>query len=257
LFLEVAQDIRPRLRLRDKLMEVEKLALMGQMAAGTAHHLNTPLTAMLLQVEMLRQERKSTEDLAELASIEQRIRFCQVFVQNLLRFAHRAPLKKKPIHLSEVLESVVPLFQPNLRLKRVNLLVELDGLHPCRILGDRAHLEVLFSALVSNAVAAMPAGGSIRLHGTVENGHVGRIHVDDEGVGIPEQLLPRVYEPFFTTKPAGQGTGLGLAIARNIVAEHAGTLQLENRPGGGVRAIVTLPLLEEDAAAASTYEGRG
>lgn len=252
LFLEVAQDIRPRLRLRDKMMEVEKLALMGQMAAGTAHHLNTPLTAMLLQVEMLRQEHKSTEDLAELASIEQRIRFCQVFVQNLLRFAHRAQLKKKPVRLCEVIESVVPLFQPNLRLKRVHLQVELDGLHPCRILGDPAHLEVMFSALVSNAVAAMPAGGSVRLHGEVENGHVGWIYVDDDGVGIPEQLLPRVYEPFFTTKPAGQGTGLGLAIARNIAAEHGGTLRLENRHGGGVRATIKLPLLKEGAAVAAS-----
>ncbi|MFQ5695429.1 MAG: PAS domain S-box protein, partial [Terriglobia bacterium] len=105
LFLEVAQDIRPRLRLRDKLLEVEKLTLMGRMAAGTAHHLNTPLTAMLLQVEMLRQQAKAADDAGELATIESRIRFCQSFVQNLLRFAHRSQQEGKPVLVEEVLEA--------------------------------------------------------------------------------------------------------------------------------------------------------
>lgn len=111
LFVEVAQDIRPRLRMRDKLLELEKLTLMGQMAAGTAHHLNTPLTAMLLRVELLRQQGRDLSHSSELAAIEQRIRFCQVFVQNLLQFARRPQLQQKPILLSEVIEAVVTLFR--------------------------------------------------------------------------------------------------------------------------------------------------
>jgi PAS domain S-box-containing protein len=244
LFLEVAQDIRPRLRMRDKLLEVEKLTLMGQMAAGTAHHLNTPLTAMLLQIEMLRQQAQHLDQSAELASIEQRIRFCQMFVQHLLQFARRPLLQQKPTTLCEVIEAVVTLFRPSLALKRATLKMELDGLRRCRILGDPNHLEALFSALVSNAVDAIPAEGSILIHGNVRAAQA-EVYIDDTGAGIPEALWPRLFEPFFTTKPAGQGTGLGLAIARNIAQVHGGTLRIMNRDMAGVRAIVRLPLLEE------------
>lgn len=246
-FLEVAQDIRPRLRLRDKLLEVEKLALMGQMAAGTAHHLNTPLTAMLLQVEMLRQRVQNSDGGAELSLIENRIRFCQTFVQNLLRFGHRSQMKRKRVSLCEVIEVVVTLLQPNLGLKKASLRNDLDSLRHCCILGDPNRLEVMFSALVNNAVAAIPVGGSIHIHGEAKRDHQSEIYIDDNGGGIPDQLWSQVFEPFFTTKPAGQGTGLGLAIARNIAEEHGGDLRLQNRTGGGVRATVRLPLLDVEA----------
>lgn len=243
-FLEVAQDIRPRLRLREKLLEVEKLTLMGQMAAGTAHHLNTPLTAMLLQVEMLRQQVQDREPRVELASMEQRIRFCQMFVQHLLQFARRPQLQQKPTSLCEVIEAVVTLFRPSLSLKRANLRIDLDGLRHGRLLGDPNHLEALFSALVSNAVDALPAGGSLEIHGSVRDNRQVEVYIDDSGTGIPEGLWSHLFEPFYTTKPAGQGTGLGLVIARNIAEVHGGSLHLENRKPAGVRAIVRLPLLE-------------
>ena len=251
-FLEVAQDIRPRLRLREKFLEVEKLTLMGQMAAGTAHHLNTPLTAMLLQVEMLRQSvpAQNRDQRTELVSIEQRIRFCQMFVQHLLQFARRPLLQQKPTSLWEVIEAVATLFRPSLSLKRADLRIDLDGLHSCRILGDPNHLEALFSALVSNAVDALPAGGSIQIYGEVRDRQA-EICIEDSGTGIREELWSHLFEPFFTTKPAGQGTGLGLAIARNIVEVHGGSLRLENREPAGVRAIVRLPLLDEAGTSAA------
>ena len=248
LFVEVAQDIRPRLRMRDKLLELEKLTLMGQMAAGTAHHLNTPLTAMLLRVELLRQQGRDLSHSSELAAIEQRIRFCQVFVQNLLQFARRPQLQQKPILLSEVIEAVVTLFRPSLNLKRATLRFDCDEIRPCRILGDANHLEAMFSALLSNAVDAIPPGGCIHVHGCVRTDHVAEVHVDDNGPGIANALWPRVFEPFFTTKPAGQGTGLGLAIARNIAEGHKGELLLQNRAEGGMRVTVRLPLLNGAAA---------
>jgi PAS domain S-box-containing protein len=254
LFVEVAQDIRPRLRMRDKLLELEKLTLMGQMAAGTAHHLNTPLTAMLLQVELLRQQARDLSHSSELAAIEQRIRFCQVFVQNLLQFARRPQLQQKPILLSEVIEAVVTLFRPSLNLKRATLRFDCDEIRPCRILGDANHLEAMFSALLSNAVDAIPPGGCIHVHGCVRTDYVAEVHVDDNGPGIASALWPRVFEPFFTTKPAGQGTGLGLAIARNIAEDHKGELHLQNRAAGGMRVTVRLPLLNGAAAASIVQE---
>lgn len=245
LFLEVAQDIRPRIRLRNKLQEVEKLSLVGQMTAGIAHHLNTPLTSMLLQTQMLR-ERLAEADAKELESLEERIRFCQTFVQNLLRFGHRSPIQKKPARICELIGAVVPLLQPQLHLKRATLQVDLDGLGSQQVLADPNHLEVVFSALINNAIGAIPPGGSIRIYGQVGEDRRGQIHIEDSGSGIPDKLLPRLFEPFFTTKPAGQGTGLGLAIARNLVEDHGGTLRLQNHPSGGARATVELPLLAQD-----------
>lgn len=245
LFLEVAQDIRPRLRMRDKLLELEKLTLMGQMATGTAHHLNTPLTAMLLQLQMLRQQARSLEKSPELAVIERQIHFCQAFVQSVLRFARRPQLEQNPTPLGEVIEGVITLLRPTLTLKRANLEVHLDGLRHCRVLGDRNHLEVMFSALVSNAVDAIPPDGRIGIEGSAASDGQVEICIEDDGPGIPDNLWPRLFEPFLTTKPAGQGTGLGLAIARSIAEGHGGTLRLQNRPGRGLRAVVQLPYLEE------------
>lgn len=248
-FLEVAQDIRPRLRMREKALELEKLTLMGQMAAGTAHHLNTPLTAMGLQVEMLRRSKEAPQQDGELASIEERLRFCQAFVRNLLHFARRPQQHQTPTLLSDVLQAVVTLFRPHLNLRKASLRMELDGLEHRRVLADRNHLEAMFSALVSNALDVTPTGGSILIHGGLTDDHLAQIHIDDSGRGISPEAWPHIFEPFFSTKPAGQGTGLGLAIARNIVEEHGGTLGLDNRKDGGVRATIRLPVLEESSGA--------
>jgi len=180
-----------------------------------------------------------------LATIEQRIRFCQVFVQNLLQFARRPLLQQRPTELGEVIEAVVTLFRPSLNLKRATLRTECDVLKSSRIFGDPNHLEAMFSALLSNAVDVIPSGGSIHVHGFVQSGGVAEIMLDDDGPGISEDLWPRIFEPFFTTKPSGKGTGLGLAIARNIAEGHGGSIHLQNRKDGGVRVTVRLPLLRE------------
>jgi len=243
LYLEIAQDIRERLQLRDRLLEVEKFTLMGRMAAGTAHHLNTPLTAMLLQTEMLAQRLRGREEEADLALIEDRIRFCQVFVRDLLCFARVPELPQKPVPLCEVIAAVAGLLRPHVALKMATLEVDLKELQGAQIKGDPNYFGAALSALLINAVDAIPVKGSIRIHGRLDRNGAGEISIDDSGPGIPEDLQRSVFEPFFTTKPAGHGTGLGLPIARNIVERHGGTLQLRNRDGGGARASVWLPLL--------------
>jgi two-component system, NtrC family, sensor histidine kinase AtoS len=242
LYLEIVQDIRERLLLRDKLLEIEKFTLMGRMAAGIAHHLNTPLTAMLLQTEMLAHRLRGREEEDELALIKNRIRFCQVFVRDLLCFARVPELPQKPVPLCDVIGAVASLLRPSVAMKRATLEVDLEELQGAQIKGDPNYFEAAFSALLSNAVDAIPAKGNIRIHGGRDRRGAGEISIEDNGPGIPAELESSVFEPFFTTKPAGQGTGLGLPIARNIVERHGGTLQLRNRDGGGARASLRLPL---------------
>lgn len=246
-YVEIAQDIRERLQMQDKQLEMEKLTLMGRMAAGTAHHLNTPLTAMLLETEMLAARLEGGEEAGDVALIKDRIRYCQVFVRELLCFARVPELQPRPVPLCDIIRAVAHMLLPSLEVKRATFLIELEDLETERTFGDSNHFEAAFSALLSNAVDAIPAKGTIRIHGHVDAGGDGEISIDDNGPGIPPELQAFIFEPFFTTKPAGHGTGLGLPIARNILERHGGTLRLSTREGGGTRATVRVPLLRTPA----------
>ncbi|MBI4459326.1 MAG: PAS domain S-box protein [Acidobacteria bacterium] len=243
-FLEVATDLREKIRLRQKASEIEKLASMGLMAAGTAHTLNTPLAAMLLRLDMLKERLGDHPHREEIKRLEASTRFCQDFVQKLLQFSRRPEAVLKCVEVNELLDSICTFFAPTFSLRGHRL--SCDG--PCpdglRVLGDRNEMEALFAALLMNALDALPReGGTVGLGGRVhENGLA--LYVRDNGCGIPDEQLEHIFEPFFTTKKAGHGTGLGLSIARNIVAEHGGTIRLLNNSTSGVTAWVHLPLCD-------------
>jgi len=247
-FLEVTEDIRERVKLRQTLLEVEKLTSMGRMAAGTAHHLNTPLAAALLRVQMLREQIDRGPLAADLERLEASIRFCKQFVQRLLDFTRRPPLRKQPENLCVTIRSVLSFLAPTVLSKRAAVSVDLDGAEKELVLADRSELEVLFSTLLSNSLDAIAAGGEISISCRRPSPDSIEILIADKGCGIDPADLPKVFEPFFTTKGPGKGTGLGLAIARNIVLEHGGAIRLESRPGQGATAFVELPLHREAAA---------
>ncbi len=241
-FLEVTEDIRERVRLRQTMLEIEKLTSMGKMAAGAAHHLNTPLAAMLLRIQMMRERDGGGPLATDLERLESGVHFCQQFVQRLLAFARRPPAEKQPEDICRTIESIVSFLGPAIQQKRASVALSLAAGEGRRVLADRNLLEVLFSTLLSNALDAIAPGGEIRVSCEAAPEEAVEIRIADNGCGIDESDLPRVFEPFFTTKGPGKGTGLGLAIAHNIVLEHGGSIRLESAARKGATAIVRLPL---------------
>lgn len=237
-FLEATSDIRERVRWREAMLELEKLTSMGKMAAGTAHHLNSPLAALLLRVQLMRERANGDGDLAQL---EDGLKFCRHFVQKLLEFAHMGPVDKTNQDLGATVESVASFFQPVVLSKRAQMVTDTSQAKGSQVFADRNLLETVLLILLSNALDAIPVGGNIQVSCRPTPGSI-EVAVHDDGPGISEANLTHVFEPFFTTKEPGKGTGLGLAIAKNFVAEHGGSIRIESETGHGATAYLDLPL---------------
>ncbi|MGZ4817382.1 MAG: two-component system sensor histidine kinase NtrB [Terriglobales bacterium] len=240
--MEVTHDIRERVRLRQTLLDLEKLTTMGKMAAGTAHHLNTPMASMLLRVQMMRERAHHINGCAaDLEQLENAIGFCQQFVRRLLDFSRKPAPQKQSEEVAPLIEAVLGFMAPSFAAKKVRASAELSAIAGATVLADRNQLETLLLTLLSNALDAVSAGGAIDVRGRMNEGQL-EIEIADNGCGVADTDIGRIFEPFFTTKPPGKGTGLGLAIARNIVAEHGGAISLRPGPNGGAVALVQLPL---------------
>lgn len=258
--LEVSRDIRDRVRLRQRSLEIEKLTTMGKMATGIAHHLNTPLAAMLLRVEMLRGADRNGSFRAELERIENGIHSCQQFVQRLLHFAQRGKGKPQVLNLCESVDSVVSFLELNLRRKNVRVECRMTPSELC-IEADRNEWEALISILLMNACDAVeaktggtstPAGAQedrILIEGRICEDSWVEILVSDDGCGIQAGDLPHVFEPFFTTKGPEQGTGLGLPIARGIVEGAGGKIEIGPRTCGGTQVRILWPRAHSEPVA--------
>jgi PAS domain S-box-containing protein len=237
-YLEATSDISERVRWREAMLELEKLTSMGKMAAGTAHHLNSPLAALLLRVQLMRE--RAGED-GDLARLEEGLKFCRHFVQRLLDFSHLGPVHKENHDLAATVESVAGFFQPVIHSRRATLMTDTLTAAGVQVCADRNLLETVLLILLSNALDAIPPGGEIRMACRPLSLDQVEIAVSDNGAGISPANLVRVFEPFFTTKEPGKGTGLGLAIAKNFVTEHGGSIRLESEPGKGTTAYIHLP----------------
>jgi len=247
-YMEVTSDIRQKVRLRRTLLEVEKLTSMGKMAAGTAHHLNTPLAAMLLRVQMMRERARDNGLGRDLEQFEKSLVQCQQFVRRLLDFSRRPLAQKQREEVPPILEAVAGFLAPSLNARHVELSMDLEQLAGQTMMCDRNQLESLFITLLSNAMDAMPEGGKISVYCRQDAAEQMEMVIADTGSGIAPADLKKLFEPFFTTKPTGKGTGLGLAIAKNIVQEHGGSIRLESTPGCGTSVIIALPMCHRIAA---------
>ena len=240
-----------------QLLQAEKLATMGELASSIAHELNNPLATVSLRVEsLIAQSTGDDPRLRELEIIGKEIERMSNLVSNLLQFSRRSQPQISTVNVRDEIEKTLELIHYHLRKHNITVAREFKPEGPL-IHADRQQLRQLFLNLFTNASDAMPEGGTLTISVTQrpEEKQI-CIEIADTGVGIPPEILPKVLEAFYTTKPEGKGTGLGLAICRRIAQGHGGTLNItsEGGPGNGTRVCITLPFSNGRNTASLTDE---
>ncbi len=232
-------------RTQGQLVQSAKLAAIGEMAASVAHEINNPLMVILGYSGLLRRELEADPPaLDKLAMIEAQTNRAGKILRDLLDFARRREPAPEPLDIQEVLARALDLADSKLTTHRVAVENVYDPAAP-RILGDRDQLLQVFINLLMNAADAMPDGGHLRVCTELRGDDAGRclaVSLRDTGVGMAEEQLSHIFEPFYTTKPEGQGTGLGLSVSLGIITRYGGTIGAESAPGRGTTITVNLPV---------------
>jgi two-component system, NtrC family, sensor kinase len=237
---ELVESYQRVLTLREALARTEQMAALGQMAANMAHQIGTPLNLISGYVQLMIQDaRASGYSLQRLETIQIQIARVVSAVRATMDYARRPGLQRQSIDLSVLVEQVSEISRPALRAANVDLRQTVDNMLP-RIQADPVQLELALLNLVSNALDAMPGGGRLEIAAARQADGV-RLTVSDNGTGIPAEVLPRVFEPWVTTKPAGRGTGLGLSITREVVVSHGGSIGVRSDPERGTVFTIDLP----------------
>ncbi len=231
----------------------ERLAAVGQMAAGIGHEINNPLMnimslASLVEKSVPEQDVQMKDDLKALQNEGER---CARIVQGVLNFARENKPKYEEFDFSELMRETAVIFEHRLRTSNVNLV--LDVQEPLIMQGDSGQLQQVLVNVVINALHASQPGSEIIMRAKKTDGKI-MAEVLDSGNGITDENLARAFSPFFTTKAEGSGTGLGLSVSYGIIRKHGGSIVLENRPEGGVRVEIILPRVnaKEDNAMGET-----
>ncbi len=240
-FLETSCDIRACAQLIRKMQQAEKMSAMGQLAAGVAHQLNTPLGSALLRTQMLEEDIQDPEQREDLQFIQRQLCYGKEIVESLLHFSRPAREIKHTERLNPILHGVLNMIESTVRKNNVRLQHHLRATEIAMVYVGRNELEQVFVNLCDNALDAMPQGGELTMTAHMQQRSVA-IRVHDTGTGIPQARLPRIFEPFYTTKAPGKGTGLGLAICRRIIDEVGGTIEVTSAVGHGTTFTIRLPL---------------
>jgi two-component system NtrC family sensor kinase len=235
------QDVTDRRRLETMMAQSEKLAAVGQLAAGVAHEINNPLTAILANAQMLQRRLPVDDELQESVDLIARAgeRASQV-VRNLLDFARKEEYRLVLTDVNETIQRAIELVQHELSKRAIHLIFEPDPNLP-RLLASRDHLSGVWLNLLLNAIDAIDRDGTIRV-GTRLSAEKLYVTITDSGSGIPPERINRIFEPFYTTKAPGRGTGLGLSVCHRVVRQHGGSIQVNSQEGVGTEFTVELPL---------------
>ncbi|MBI4475462.1 MAG: HAMP domain-containing protein [Acidobacteria bacterium] len=246
---KVEERTRELQKSQETMIQQEKMVGIGQLAAGVAHELNTPLGTIIGYAQMLRedlaQQPQSAANLADVEEIVEQTGRCRDLVKNLLNFSRRSTTEKANADMNAIVRKIASLVEHDFDMKRVRLHLDLDPRLPSAKVNENEIGQVILN-LANNAVDSMPDGGNLFIS-TNYNEEFDRIRIDvhDTGCGILESDRNRVFEPFFTTKEVGKGTGLGLSICYKIVENHLGSMEFDTVEGQGTTFRVYLPVNAE------------
>jgi two-component system NtrC family sensor kinase len=226
---------------QDQLVQSEKLASLGQLAAGVAHELNNPLSTMLLFSDILLRESEPDDQYrSDLETIVRETQRCKTIVGSLLDFARQHQVEAQELDLNALIQTIVTVEQKHDRYAGVVITTELASDLPI-IQADPTQLQAVIINLMSNAAEAMPEGGRLSIRTTPGPSDRITLALEDTGEGISPENMAKLFTPFFTTKPIGKGTGLGLAIVYGIIKMHRGKINVQSEAGIGTVITIELP----------------
>lgn len=236
---ELVETYRRVFALREALARAEQLAAIGQTAASVAHQVGTPLNLISGYVQMLQEDASVDPKTARrLQIVQEQIAKVASVVRTVLDHSRR-PGNRASISLAPVLTRVADVAKPKLDAAGISLKLAIANSLPL-IWADSEELELAILNLVTNSLDAMPDGGTLTIRALPSDLGV-RVQVSDTGIGIPQELLPRIFDPWVTTKTAGHGTGLGLSITHDVIARHGGTIVAASDPGRETLFTIELP----------------
>ena len=244
--LIIVDDITERVRLEDQLVQNDKLTSMGLLAAGVAHEVNTPLAVISSYSQLLRKQLEAGDDREKLMDriIKQTFRASEI-VNNLLSFSRTNATDLVELDVHQVIAETVSLLEH--QLKNAGIVVEREFAADTPLaFGNAGKLQQVFLNLFLNSKDAMAGGGTLRIR-TDTSGAKLSVWIEDTGVGITQEHINKIYDPFFTTKEVGKGTGLGLSVSYGIIQEHGGSISVESEPGQGTKFRLELPLARKPA----------
>ena len=249
----IYNDLRPKIEIEKKLKEAERIKLMqsnkmaslGHLAAGVAHEINNPLSGILIDASLI------LEEMDEASTIKKQIEDiitdtnrCKEIVRNLLAYSRQTEFKKEIFNINGVIEQACSFLREHALLQNITIEKEFSSsMLMCE--GDNNQLIQVFTNMVINATQAMDGKGNITIRATKDkpNGKI-YIEISDTGCGIPRENIPRIFNPFFTTKEEGKGTGLGLSTVHSIIEKHEGTIKVKETGPEGTAFLIELPLVK-------------
>ena len=244
--ITIGEDVTEWHRVQGRILQSEKLAAVGQLAAGVMHEINNPLATIGACVAAIegRLPPGTGEAAAEyLGIIDREVERCSRIVDGLLEFSRPKATPKQPVSLNALVDETLFLLKHHQRFKQLTVVRRLAPALP-EILGSAEQLIQVLMALMLNALDAMELGGqlTVRTGPSAVRADEIAVAVEDTGVGIPRTDQTKIFEPFYTTKPPGRGTGLGLSICYGIVTDHGGRIEVDSAPGRGATFRVYLPV---------------
>lgn len=240
-FLERIEIRNNEMALKRQMEKADRLAILGELTAGIAHELNTPLANILGFSELLKSRLKT--DVSAVADLDKIINstiYAREVVKKLMFFACEMPQEMKRLNIVPIIKNALNLLELTFRKNHVKYIATIDDDDEIMLRADAVQVTQIIFNLLINAIYFSPKNGMVHISATQNKKEV-IIKISDEGIGLSDEALEKIFQPFYSTKPVGEGSGLGLSVVHGIVMSHKGTILAENNSEKGATFTVVLP----------------